>query len=65
MWGNAVPIELRILFYQISGRRIPKLSIHSDFVKLIIQCIGFSQIMRIAELPNEIGARKSEPSSFS
>ena len=33
-----------------------KLLVHPDFFEFVIECIGFAQIMRIAELADEIGS---------
>src|ERR1700728_4909411 len=55
MRGHAVPVELRIEVGKIGGRGITELLVHADFLELVIQRIGFAQIMRIAELADEIG----------
>jgi hypothetical protein len=60
VWRNAVPIKLRIKVYQIGRRRITELPIHTDFFKFVPQRIDLAQIMRIAELPDEIGGTRQQ-----
>ena len=48
-------VELRISVHEIGGRRVAKLLIHSDLFELVIQRVRFAQIVRIAELADEIG----------
>src|SRR5580704_13396994 len=55
MRRNAVPVKLRVEIGEIGRRRITKLPIHPDLFELEIQCIGLAQVMRIAELADEIG----------
>ena len=54
-WRNALPIELRIQIREIGGRGVTELFIHPDLFEFIIQRIGFSQIMGVTQLSNEIG----------
>src|SRR5580692_3279775 len=56
----AVPIKLRIEVSEIGGRRVAQLLVHSDFFKLVIERIGFAQVMRIAELADEVGGANQE-----
>ena len=51
---NALPIELRIEFGQIRRRVVAELPVHADFLKLVIQGIGFAQVMWITQLTDEI-----------
>src|SRR5438132_10408504 len=56
MCRDAMPIELWILVREIGGRGVAELPIHSDLFELIVQRVGLAQIVRIAELSDEIGS---------
>ena len=47
---------MRILIGKIGRRGVTKLPVHSDFFKLVIQRIGFSEIVRVAQLSNEVSS---------
>src|SRR4029077_15269751 len=49
------PEKLRIEVDEVSRRRITELLVHPDLFKLVVKRIGLAQIMRIAELADEIG----------
>src|SRR5262245_42927464 len=51
----AVPIKLWIQFGEIGRRSVAEFLIPADFLELVIKRIGFAQILRIAELADEIG----------
>src|SRR5262245_1888088 len=53
---NSLPVELRIQFRQVGGRFISQLPVEADLLKFIIERVGLSQILRIAELADEIGS---------
>src|ERR1700682_4538895 len=52
---HAVPVELRIAIDDVGGRIIAKLAIHADLLELMVERIGLPDVIRIAELPDEIG----------
>jgi hypothetical protein len=56
MHGNTAPIKLWIAIGKIGGRAETKLPVHSDFFKLIIQRISFSEIVRVPKLSNEVSS---------
>ena len=56
MHGNTTPIKLRISIRKIGRRGVSKLPVHSNFFKLMIQRIGFSEIVRVPELSNEVSS---------
>ena len=60
MHSNIAPIKLRILISKIGRRTVTELPVHSDFFKLVIQRIGFSEVVRVAELSNEVGGTYEE-----
>src|SRR5271154_1477880 len=51
---HAVPIELRIFVDQVRRRFVAELPVQADFLEFIEERIGLSQIVRIAELTDEI-----------
>src|SRR5205807_8691854 len=51
---HAVPVELRVAVDDVGGRCIAKLAVHAYFFKLMIEGIGFPDVVGIAELPDEI-----------
>ena len=55
MWRDAVPIELRILVHEVRRRFIPELLVQSALLEFVVKGVGFSQIIRVAELTDEIG----------
>src|SRR3954469_17369855 len=55
MWRDAVPIELRILVHEVRRRIIPELLVQSALLEFVVEGVGFSQIIRVAKLTDEIG----------
>jgi len=51
---DLVPIKLRILIDNVCRRIIPELLVKANLFKFEVKRIGFSQIMRIAKLANEV-----------
>src|SRR5207237_3625689 len=51
---HAVPVELLIAVDDVGGRCIAKLAVHAYFFKLMIEGIGFPDVVGIAELSDEI-----------
>ena len=60
MHGNTTPIKLRISIRKIGRRGVSKLPVHSNFFKLMIQRIRFSEIVRIPKLSNEVSSTYQE-----
>src|SRR5258707_1704412 len=56
MHRDAVPKKSRVLLDDVGGRRIPKLPIGTDLLKLPIESVCFPRIQGIAKLPDEIGS---------
>src|SRR5690242_16807068 len=54
MRRDGVPVKLRILVHEVRRRPIAELPVQTDFFKLIIKGIYFSQIVRVAKLADEI-----------
>src|SRR6516225_11015122 len=52
---DALPVELRIEIGEIRRRSVAELLIHADLFELVIECIRLAQVMRVAELPDQIG----------
>jgi len=52
------------LINEIGGRCIAELLVHADLVELIVKCMGLPQIVRITELPNEIGGSQEHALSI-
>src|SRR6516225_4311684 len=52
---HAIPVELRVKVYDIRRRNITELSVEARLLKLMKERLCFSDVMRIAELPDEIG----------
>ena len=49
------PVELRILIDQIGRRLIAELSVQADFLEFVIERVGLSDVVGVAELPDQIG----------
>ena len=45
---------MRIFVNQVGGRFIAQLPIQADFLELVVERVGFPQIVRVAELADEI-----------
>jgi hypothetical protein len=58
--ADLTALELRILISKIGRRSVTELPVHSDFFKLVIKRIGFSEVVRVAELSNEVGSTYKE-----
>ena len=54
MRTDVVPIKLRIFIDEISRRFIAELPVQTNFFKFVEECIGFSQVVRIAKLTDKI-----------
>jgi hypothetical protein len=52
---DSVPIKLRIFIDDICWRFVAKLPVQTNFFKFVVERIGFSQIVGIAKLTDEIG----------
>jgi hypothetical protein len=46
---------LRVFVDQVRRRCVAELPIQADFLEFVVERIGFPQIMRIAQLTNQIG----------
>ena len=55
MWRDAVPIKLRISIHEVRRRFIAELLVQSTLFKFVVKGVGFSQIIRVAKLTDEIG----------
>src|SRR5438128_768272 len=55
------PIELRVMVGEIGRRSVAQLFVHPDFLELTKQRVGLPQVMRIAELSNEVGSADKHP----
>src|SRR3954467_762868 len=53
---DAVPIELRIAIHDVGRRVVTELAVDADLLELIVERIGFAQIIGIAELSDEVGS---------
>src|SRR5260363_277582 len=51
---DAVPIELRVAMDDVGRRIIAELAVDADLLELVVQRIGLADVVRIAELPDEI-----------
>src|SRR5262249_60304857 len=54
-WGHAVPVELGIEIDEVRRRAIAELTVHARLLELVIERVRLAQIMRIAELADEVG----------
>src|SRR5260370_38683741 len=54
MRRHAVPVELRIAIDDVGGRIIAMLAIHAVCLELMVERVGLPDVIRIAELANEI-----------
>jgi hypothetical protein len=60
MHRNTAPIKLRISICKIGRRGETELPVHSDFLKLMVQRIGLSEVVWIPDLSNEVGSTYKE-----
>src|SRR6516162_168638 len=51
---NVVPIKLRIFIDDVRRRLVTELPVQTNLFKFVVKRIGFSQIVRIAKLTDEI-----------
>src|SRR5438093_7967436 len=51
----AVPVELRIEIHQVRRRCVTELPVEPHFLELMEQRTRLSDVMRVSELPDEIG----------
>src|ERR1700704_2509465 len=61
MWRDAVPIKLRIFIHEVRRRFIPELLVQTTLFKFVVKGVGFSQIMRVTKLTDEIGGAQQRP----
>ena len=54
MRTDAVPIKFRIFIDEVSRRFIAELPVKTNFLKFVEERIRFSQIVRIAKLPDKV-----------
>src|SRR6266508_2727974 len=52
---NAVPVELRIAVDEVRGRAVAELAVQAGLLELVVERVGLAQIVRVAELADEIG----------
>src|SRR5258708_34595002 len=58
---DSVPIKLRIFIDDVCWRLIAELLVQTNFFKFVVERIGFSQIVGIAKLTDEICGSKEGP----
>src|SRR5215469_8252715 len=58
---DVVPVKLRIFIDDVRRRLIAELLVQADLFKLVVKRIGFSQIVRIAKLTDEIRGAQEWP----
>src|SRR5262245_28047356 len=58
---DVAPIELRILVDEVRRRFIAELPVQTDLFEFVEKRIGFPQIVRIAELTDEVGTPQQRP----
>jgi hypothetical protein len=56
VWRHAVPVELRIFVDDVGGAVVAELAVEAGFFELVIERVGLANIMRIAELPDQVGS---------
>src|SRR4029077_4759820 len=61
MWRDSVPIKLRISMHEVRRRFIPELLVQTTLFKFVVKGVGFSQIMRVTKLTDEIGGSQQRP----
>ena len=57
---DVVPIELRILVDEVRRRFTPSCPVQTD-LQFVVERVGFPQVVRIAELTDEVGAPQQRP----
>src|SRR5260370_11556451 len=55
VWRHAVPVELRIFVDDVGGAVVAELAVEAGLFELAIERVGLADIMRIAELPDQVG----------
>src|SRR6516225_3641023 len=55
VWRHAVPVELRIFVDDIGGAVVAELAVEAGFFELVIERVGLADVMRIAELSDQVG----------
>src|ERR1700724_3841384 len=55
MRRDLAPVELRIAVDQVRRRGIAELPVHSGLLEFMEQGVELAQVMRVAELANEVG----------
>src|SRR5262245_24071275 len=55
VWRHAVPVELRILVDEVGGVVVAELTVEARFLELVIERVGLAYIVRIVELPDQVG----------
>ena len=61
MWRNSVPVKLRIFVDEVRRQFIADLLVQADLFKFVVKRIGFSQIVRIAKLTDQIRGPQERP----
>src|SRR5262245_986148 len=61
MRRDVAPIELRILVDQVRRRFIAELPVQADLLEFVVKRVDFPQVMRIAELTDEVGTPQQRP----
>src|SRR5215469_11780024 len=55
VWRHAVPVELRIFVDDVGGAVVAELAVEAGFFELVIERVRLADIMRIAELSDQVG----------
>src|ERR1700692_4544257 len=50
MRRHAFPVELRVAIDDVGGRIIAELAVDADFFELVVEGVGFSEVVGISEL---------------
>src|SRR5262245_10957680 len=58
---DILPIELRVFVDEVRRRFIAELPVQADLFKLVVERIGFPQVVGIAELTDEVGTPQQRP----
>src|ERR1700761_489000 len=62
--GHAVPVELWIALDDVGGRFITQLTVHARLLELVIERIGFLDVIGVAELSDKIGGAQQRGLRF-
>ena len=61
--SDAVPVELWVLVDEIGRRLVAELAVEAGLLEFVVERVGLADVVRIAELPDQIGGRIRPASS--